>query len=56
MYPSLYEPFGLVQLEAMGLRVPGHWCKLGAIPEVAGATLLFDPHKLEDVAEWYPAP
>ena len=51
VYPSLYESFGLAQLEAMACGCPVLGSNTGAIPEVAGdAALLFDPHSPEDIA------
>jgi glycosyltransferase involved in cell wall biosynthesis len=51
VYPSLYESFGLAQLEAMACGCPVLGSNTGAIPEVAGdAALLFDPHSPDDMA------
>lgn len=52
VYPSLYESFGLAQVEAMACGCPVIGANAGAIPEVtAGTALLFDPHRPEDLAQ-----
>jgi glycosyltransferase involved in cell wall biosynthesis len=44
VYPSLYETFGLAQIEAMGCGCPVIASTAGSIPEVAGnAAILVEP-------------
>lgn len=50
-YPSLYEGFGLVPLQAMACGTPVVASNVSAIPEVTGdAALLIDPTREENIA------
>jgi glycosyltransferase involved in cell wall biosynthesis len=52
VYPSLYESFGLAQLEAMRCGCPVIGANAGAIPEVTGgAAILFDPHSPQELSQ-----
>lgn len=58
-YPSLYEGFGLVPLEAMSVGCPVLAGRSGALPEVLGdAVEWIDPHSTDDIVRgleklWY---
>ena len=50
IYPSLYEGFGLVPLEAMSYGCPVVSSNTSCLPEVQGdASLKFDPNSIDDI-------
>jgi glycosyltransferase involved in cell wall biosynthesis len=50
VFPSLYESFGLAQLEAMACGCPVVAASTGALPEIAGgAAILCDPRDPADI-------
>lgn len=50
-YPSLYEGFGLVPLEAMAVGTPVLTSNVTSLPEVCGdSALLINPYQIEDIA------
>lgn len=52
VYPSFYEGFGFPPLEAMACGLPTITSFAASLPEVgAGASLLIDPYKVNDIAE-----
>jgi len=51
VFPSLYEGFGLVVLEALACGCPVVTSNISSLPEVVGeAGILVDPYSLEDIA------
>ncbi|HYF04641.1 MAG TPA: glycosyltransferase family 1 protein [Patescibacteria group bacterium] len=52
VYPSIYEGFGFVPLEAFALGTPVIASSVTAMPEACGpAAILVDPYKTEDLTE-----
>jgi glycosyltransferase involved in cell wall biosynthesis len=52
VFPSLYESFGLAQLEAMACGCPVVASKTGALPEIAGDAAVFcDPYDPASIGE-----
>ena len=52
IYPSLYEGFGIVPLEAMNYSCPVVSSNTSCLPEVQGnASLKFDPYSVEDIKD-----
>jgi glycosyltransferase involved in cell wall biosynthesis len=52
VFPSLYESFGLAQLEAMACGCPVVASRTGALPEVAGDSVIFcDPHDPQSIGQ-----
>lgn len=51
IFPSYYEGFGLPVLEAFSQGVPVACSHVTSLPEVSnGRAVLFDPHKIEEIA------
>lgn len=52
VFPSLWEEFGMIAIEAMACGCPVVASNVSAIPEVVGdAGLLFDPYDVNDIAD-----
>jgi glycosyltransferase involved in cell wall biosynthesis len=52
VFPSFYETFGLISLEAMACGTPLVASRMPAIPEIAGdAAEYFDPYDVNEMAE-----
>lgn len=52
VFPSLYETFGLISVEAMAIGTPLVASRMPAIPEIAGdAAEYFDPYDVDEMAE-----
>ena len=52
VFPSLWEEFGMIAVEAMACGSPLVASNVAAIPEVVGdAGVLFDPYDVQDMAE-----